>query len=68
MKKIKINGMNCNHCKMAVEKALAGVDGVEKVEVNLENKEAIVTLNKEIENEVFKTVVEEAGFEFVEIV
>ncbi len=68
MKKIKINGMNCNHCKMAVEKALNGIDGVESAEVSLENKEAIVTLNKEISNETFKSVIEEAGFEFVEVI
>lgn len=68
MKTIKINGMNCNHCKMAVEKALSGLDGVEKVEVSLENKEAVVTLNREIENEVFKSVIEEAGFEFVDVI
>lgn len=68
MKKIKINGMACNHCKMTVEKALGAIDGVEKVEVSLENKEAIVTLNKDIKNETFKTVIEEAGFEFVEVI
>ena len=68
MKKIKINGMNCNHCKMAVEKALNGIDGVESAEVSLENKEAIVTLSKEINNETFKSVIEEAGFEFVEVI
>lgn len=68
MKTIKINGMACNHCKMTVEKVLGAIDGVEKAEVNLENKEAVVTLSKEIENDVFKAVIEEAGFEFVEIV
>ena len=60
--------MNCNHCKMAVEKALNGIDGVESAEVSLENKEAIVTLSKEINNETFKSVIEEAGFEFVEVI
>lgn len=68
MKKIKINGMACNHCKMCVEKALSAIDGVEKVEVNLESKEAVVTLTKDIETEIFKNVIEEAGFEFVELV
>ncbi len=68
MKTIKINGMACNHCKMTVEKVLNAIDGVEKVEVNLENKEAVITLSKEIENDVFKSVIEDAGFEFVEIV
>ncbi len=68
MKTIKINGMACNHCKMTVEKVLGAIDGVEKVEVSLENKEAVVTLTKEIENTVFKEVIEEAGFEFVEVI
>ena len=68
MKKIKINGMACNHCKMTVEKVLNAIDGVEKAEVNLENKEAVVSVTKEIENDVFKTAIEDAGFEFVEIV
>lgn len=68
MKTIKINGMACNHCKMTVEKILSAIEGVEKVEVSLENKEAVVTLNKEIENETFKSVIEEAGFEFVEVI
>ena len=65
---IKINGMACNHCKMTVEKVLSEIDGVEKAEVNLENKEAVVTLTKEIENEIFKNVIEEAGIEFVEVI
>lgn len=68
MKTIKINGMACNHCKMTVEKVLGEIDGVEKVEVNLENKEAKVTLTKDIENDIFKAAVEGAGFEFVEVI
>ncbi len=35
MKEFKINGMMCNHCKAAVEKGLATVEGVEKVTVDL---------------------------------
>ena len=68
MKTIKINGMACNHCKMTVEKVLGALEGVEKVEVNLENKEAVVTLTKDIENDVFKTVIEDAGFEVIEVI
>ena len=67
MKKISINGMNCNHCKMSVEKALRSVEGVEKVDVSLENKCAVITLSKEVENSVLKGVIEEAGFEVIEI-
>ena len=52
---------------MTVEKVLGAVEGVEKAEVNLEEKVAKVTFTKEVENDVLKSVVEEAGFEVVEI-
>lgn len=38
IKTIRIEGMQCNHCKMSVEKALNELDGVIKVEVSLEDK------------------------------
>jgi len=34
-KVIKVTGMTCNHCKMAVHKALSGLTGVHEVDVNL---------------------------------
>jgi len=37
MTELKIKGMTCNHCKSAVENALKSVDGVNNVEVDLEN-------------------------------
>ena len=43
MIKLKVEGITCNHCVMAVKKALAKVDGVEEVvEVSLERGEARV--------------------------
>jgi len=39
---LKIEGMTCNHCKMAVEKALKGVAGVAEAKVDLDKKEAVV--------------------------
>lgn len=32
---LKVEGMSCNHCKMAVEKALKDLPGVSGVEVDL---------------------------------
>ena len=63
MKKVLIEGMQCNHCKMSVEKALSSIEGVTKVEVSLENKNAIIESEKEIDNNKIKEVIEEAGFE-----
>ena len=62
IKTIVIEGMQCNHCKMMVEKILEAIDGVEKVEVNLENKTATIEMSKEVEDAKIKEVVEEAGF------
>ncbi len=43
MTKLKIEGMTCNHCVMAVTKALSGVAGVDKVVgVDLDSGEASV--------------------------
>lgn len=67
MKTIMIEGMQCNHCKMSVEKALNSIEGIEKVEVDLERKKAVVEASKEIENAKIKEVIEEAGFNVTEI-
>ncbi len=43
MIKLEVEGMTCDHCVMAVKKALAKVSGVEEVvEVSLERGEALV--------------------------
>lgn len=39
---IKVGGMTCGHCRMAVEKALKGLPGVKEVDVSLERGEARV--------------------------
>lgn len=67
MKIISIEGMQCNHCKMTVEKALNSIEGITKVDVNLENKNAIIEYEKDIEDSVIKNAVEEAGFEVKDI-
>lgn len=62
MKTISIDGMQCNHCKMTVEKVLGAIDGVTKVEVSLENKTASIETNKDVSDDTIKAVIEEAGF------
>ncbi len=66
-KTITIEGMMCSHCVMHVKKALLSVDGVREVEVNLEGKTAIVSLDKLIDNASLSNAVEEAGYEVIEI-
>ena len=65
MTKINIEGMMCGHCVANVEKALKAVDGVESVNVSLENKCAEVTGSAD--NEALKKAVIDAGYEVVGI-
>ena len=58
---LKIEGMMCQHCVAHVTKALEGVSGVEKVEVNLKKKTAIVEGNAA--KETLIAAVTEAGYE-----
>lgn len=56
-----IEGMNCNHCRASVEKAIGSVDGVTNVEVNLIQKKAFVT--GDFKNDNVIEAVNLAGFE-----
>lgn len=61
-KTLEITGMMCGHCEMAVKKALEAVDGVESADVSHEKGTAVVTLSKEVSNEVLKKTVEDKDY------
>ena len=63
VKILNIEGMSCMHCVKKVETALNVVKGVKSVKVNLENKTAEVTLKEDMDIEILKKVVEDAGYE-----
>lgn len=64
---IKINGMNCGHCSMAVKKALGQIEGVEKVEVSLEEKTATINSATSLDINILKEIIDDEGYEFVGI-
>lgn len=61
-KTLEITGMMCGHCEMAVKKALEAVDGVESADVSHEKGTAVVTLSKEVSNDVLKKAVEDKDY------
>ena len=68
MKKIiKIEGMMCAHCTGHVKDALENVEGVESADVSLDEKQAVVTLSKDVENATLEQVVIDAGYTVTEI-
>lgn len=66
-KALIIEGMSCNHCKMRVEKALSEVSGITGVSVDLASKTALVEMSQEIEDAVLVNVVDDAGYDLVEV-
>ena len=61
-KTMNIEGMMCGHCEATVKKALEAVDGVTEAVVSHENGTAVVTLSKEIDNDVLKKAVEDKDY------
>jgi copper chaperone len=65
MTTIKIKGMTCKHCVMAVTKALVGIDGIGDVKVDLEKAEASYTEMKPVDPALVRERIEKAGFNVV---
>ena len=66
MKRIKIKGMSCQHCVMAVTKALSAVDGIKDVNVDLKSGMATYEEIKTVDPEVVAAAIKKAGYEIVE--
>ena len=64
---IRVDGMKCSKCTGSVEKALKATPGVEKVEVSLQRKEAVVEYDAEKVTEAkLREVINATGFKAVE--
>lgn len=68
MKKIiKIEGMMCSHCVAHVTEALSKIDGIINCDTSLEEKQAIITLSKEVSDEEIKNTIKASGYEVISI-
>ena len=61
-KTLKIEGMMCGHCEMHTKKALEALDGVTKADVSHKTGIAVVTLEKEVSDDVLKQAVADQGY------
>lgn len=66
-KTIMVEGMMCQHCVKHVNDALAKVEGVSEVAVNLEGKKAEVTLSADVSDDVLAKAVIDEGYEVKEV-
>ena len=61
-KTLKVEGMMCEHCEARVKKALEKIDGVVSAVASHKDGTAVVTLDKEVADDVLKTAVEEQDY------
>lgn len=66
-KTLKIEGMMCGHCEMHTKKALEALDGVTEAEVSHKTGTAVVTLEKDISDDVLMQAVAEQGYQVTDI-
>ena len=66
-KKITIVGMTCGHCSGRVKKALEEMEGVTEVTVDLQGKNAVITLSKEVEDGLIKEIIDDVGYDVITV-
>ena len=63
-KTLDVKGMTCGHCKMSVEGALKGLEGVSAVEVDLNSGKVEVTYDEsKVSSDNMKEAVEDQGYD-----
>jgi len=62
---LKVEGMTCNHCKMAVTKAVSAVPGVTSVDVDLKAGTVVVS-GSSVDSARVRKAIEEAGYKVVQ--
>ena len=65
-KVLKISGMHCEHCVKAVTEAINKIDGA-AAKVNLSENEAVVSYDRELDDEQLRKIVKDAGYRVVSI-
>lgn len=66
-KTLKIEGMMCEHCEMHTKKALEALDGVTNALVSHQTGTAVVTLEKNVSDDVLIQAVTNQGYKVTEI-
>ena len=66
-KTLKIEGMHCEHCVAAVNKALSALPGAGEVKVSLDEKQATLSVPDMISDDMLKSAVESCGFKVEDI-
>ena len=63
MTTIGIKGMSCNHCVMAVTKALGAIAGLGNIKVDLQSGKATFDNDGTVSEETIRQTIQKAGYD-----
>lgn len=66
VKKVLVNveGMSCNNCVKHVKNALEGIEGVSEAVVSLDDKNALISYEGNLDEKTIEEAISEAGYEY----
>ena len=66
VKKVLVNveGMSCNNCVKHVKNALEGIEGVSEAVVSLDDKNALISYEGNLDEKTIEDAISEAGYEY----
>jgi len=59
---LNVPDVSCNHCKMAIERAVAQVPGVQSVDVEVDTKSVNVRLDPSGDLQAVRAAIEDEGY------
>lgn len=59
----QVPDVSCEHCVRAISNEVSSIDGVTRVDVNLESKTVRVTASSDVDESAVRASIEEAGYE-----
>ena len=60
-----VTGMTCSHCAASVTEEISGLEGIEMIDVDVDNGKVTVKSHEPLDREAVKAAVDEAGYELV---
>lgn len=63
---LKVKGMHCEGCENRIKNSLSAIDGIVEVSANHSNGSVIIKVNKKIELDNIKEIIDDLGFEIEE--
>ena len=64
LKEIKVPEISCKHCANTIEETLIGLEGINKIEVEVSNKSVLIEHTEDIDIDQVRSLLLDQGYTF----